>query len=70
MARRTIELLTDDLDGSDGDGVATVTFALQGTTWEIDLSPENFAQLDQVLQPYMDAGRRVKQPRRRRSGSL
>ncbi|QGJ91609.1 lsr2-like DNA bridging protein [Microbacterium phage Ekko14] len=69
MATRTIELLTDDLDGSDGDDVATVTFGLQGVTWEIDLSAENAAQLDQLLQPYMDAGRRVKRPRRRRSES-
>ncbi|QJD50744.1 Lsr2-like DNA bridging protein [Microbacterium phage PuffyCat] len=69
MATRTIELLSDDLDGSEGD-VETVTFALGSTSWEIDLSADNRAQLDQLLQPYMDAGRRVKRPRRRRSGSL
>ena len=69
MATRTIELMSDDLDGSEGD-VETVEFSLAGTSWEIDLSADNRAQLDQLLQPYINAGRRVKRPRRRRSGSL
>lgn len=41
MAQKTI--LIDDLDG--GPASATVTFALDGTTYEIDLSDDNAAKL-------------------------
>ncbi|QGH78540.1 Lsr2-like DNA bridging protein [Microbacterium phage Kaijohn] len=68
MATRTIELLTDDLDGSEDD-VATITFAHDGAAWEIDLNAEHRAELFTALWPYMEAGRPVKRPRRRRSGS-
>ena len=36
MARKTITTLTDDLDGGPAD--ETVRFALDGRSWEIDLS--------------------------------
>ena len=41
MAQKTV--LIDDLDG--GPASATVTFALDGTTYEIDLSDDNAAKL-------------------------
>jgi hypothetical protein len=45
MARKTLIQLTDDIDGTpmtDGAG-RTVTFALEGTTYEIDLSDAHIA---------------------------
>lgn len=57
MAREVIEKLTDDLDG--GDATETVTFGLDGTSYEIDLSRKNAAGLRKVLDRYVKAGRRT-----------
>ncbi|MFK0231206.1 Lsr2 family protein [Streptomyces sp. NPDC090303] len=57
MAQKTIVLLTDDLDGVEAD--ETVTFALDGKTYEIDLSDANATKLRDILSPYVDAGRKT-----------
>ena len=44
MAQRVNIVLEDDLDGSEAD--ETVTFALDGVTYEIDLNAKNAAALD------------------------
>jgi hypothetical protein len=65
MARRTQVLLTDDLDGTNipaGRG-GTVTFALDGKTYEIDLTSKNGKALRKVLKPYIEAGRSVRTAR-------
>ena len=67
MAREVIEKLTDDLDGGVAD--ETVSFALDGASYEIDLSKKNAAAFRKSLVRYIKAGRRqdVKRstPRRR-----
>ncbi|MFD7257185.1 Lsr2 family protein [Streptomyces sp. NPDC059874] len=70
MAQKVITLLTDDIDG--GEAAETVTFSLDGKTYEIDLSEKNAGKLRKALDPYVNAGR--KQPRaqgtqRKRSGA-
>jgi hypothetical protein len=50
-------VLEDDIDGSDAD--ETVTFALDGTTYEIDLSAKNAAKLRDALAPYIGHARRT-----------
>ncbi len=65
MAQRIEVLLTDDLDGTDipaGKG-ETITFALDGKTYEIDLTNKNVGALRKVLSPYVGAGRRVRTSR-------
>lgn len=57
MARTVQILLEDDLDGSVAD--ETVTFALDGTSYEIDLSKTNAKRLRDALAPYVTAGRKV-----------
>lgn len=57
MAKRTIHMLIDDVDGSDAD--ETVTFALDGGTYEIDLSKKNARRLREALAPYQEAGSRI-----------
>jgi hypothetical protein len=67
MAQREQILLTDDLDGREipvGKG-QTVTFALDGVSYEIDLANKNAAALRKALSPYVSAGRRVKTSRAR-----
>lgn len=65
MAQRVQVQLTDDLDGTDipsGKG-ETMTFALDGQTYEIDLTNKNAGALRKALSPYVGAGRRVKTSR-------
>jgi hypothetical protein len=67
VAKQTITKLIDDMDDTDAD--ETVRFGLDGNQYEIDLSTKNAAKLRQVLQPYVDAGKRVRgaaAPARRR----
>ena len=56
MAREVIEKLVDDLDG--GDAAETVTFGLDGATYEIDLSKKNAAAFRKSLARYVSAARR------------
>lgn len=60
MAKKilTIVELTDDLDGGKAD--QTVTFALQGVSYEIDLSKKNASAFEKALKPYVDAARKMK----------
>lgn len=75
MAARTIVVRVDDLDGSNlGEGGQTISLAYQGAEYQLDLSEDNAAQLEAVLQPYLSAARRVGGRRRsdgqRRASSL
>jgi hypothetical protein len=55
MAKTVIVKLTDDIDGGDAD--ETVHFALDGKTYEIDLSTANAATLRQAFKPFIEKGR-------------
>ena len=50
MAQKVQVLLVDDLDGGEAD--ETVTFALDGKTYEIDLTTSNADKLRSALEPY------------------
>ena len=56
MAQQVQTRLVDDLDGSEAD--ETVTFALAGRQYEIDLSGENAARLRDSLASFVAAARR------------
>ncbi|WP_069171496.1 histone-like nucleoid-structuring protein Lsr2 [Streptomyces griseus] len=56
MAQRVVVSLSDDIDG--GEAAETVTFALDGKWYEIDLNPANAKKLRKALAPYMAAGRK------------
>lgn len=56
MAQRTTIVLIDDIDG--GDAAETITFALDGVTYEIDLSEENAAALRDDFARWVGAARR------------
>ncbi|MFQ6486203.1 histone-like nucleoid-structuring protein Lsr2 [Brachybacterium epidermidis] len=57
MARKTQIILTDDVDGSKAAG--TVSFALDGVAYEIDLNDDNAQQLRDQLSVWTDKARRV-----------
>ena len=61
MAQKVVVQLVDDLDGSpieDGSG-STVSFAIDGTNYEIDLSDDHASEFRDALSPYLQAARRV-----------
>jgi hypothetical protein len=57
VAKETFTRLIDDLDG----GVAheTVTFGIDGSTYQIDLSSKHAKKLRADLAPYIESGSRV-----------
>lgn len=61
MAQRVITQLVDDIDGKElkeGDG-ETLTFSLDGTSYELDLSHKNADKFRGLFQDYIAAGRKV-----------
>ena len=57
MAQKVNIVLVDDLDGSEA--TETVTFGLDGTTYEIDLNDANAASLREALSGYVGHARKV-----------
>jgi len=58
MASKTITTLVDDLDGSKAE--ETLAFALDGASYEIDLSKEHAEALREALDPYIASAREAK----------
>jgi hypothetical protein len=56
MAQKVQVLLVDDLDG--GEASETVSFSLDGTAYEIDLSADNAGKLRKDFAQYIDHARR------------
>lgn len=57
MAQTVQIIMTDDIDG--GEATETVTFAIDGHGYEIDLNEDNAAALREMLAPYRKAGRKA-----------
>lgn len=57
MAQREIVTLIDDLDGSEASD--TLTFGLDGKSYEVDLSDDNAARLRESLAPFVEKARRA-----------
>ena len=70
MTQRTIILLVDDIDGSEG--AETLRFGVDGKSYEIDLSSENADRFRAAVEPWVQSARRVASSGRARksSGSL
>jgi hypothetical protein len=57
MAKRTQVILIDDLDGGQAD--ETLSFGLDGSSYEIDLSSKNAAALRDAMASYVGAAHRL-----------
>jgi hypothetical protein len=57
MAQKIRTLVIDDLDGSEAD--VTVSFALDGAHYDIDLNESHARELRTILARYTGAGRKV-----------
>lgn len=56
MAKKTIVEWVDDIDGTAA--AETVTFTIDGSSYEIDLSEKNAEKLRAAMSGWIDAGRR------------
>ena len=64
MAQKVHIVLEDDLDGSDA--TQTVSFGLDGTSYEIDLNDTHAHTLREVLAPYLGHARKASGARKGR----
>jgi hypothetical protein len=60
MAQTIVVQLIDDIDGGEAD--ETVSFALDGKAYEIELNKKNAANLRKTLAPYIEKGRTAGRP--------
>ena len=67
MAQKVNIVLVDDLDGTEA--TETVTFGLDGTTYEIDHNDANAASLREALSGYVGHARKVTGARRGRKSA-
>ncbi|MFC6885926.1 MULTISPECIES: histone-like nucleoid-structuring protein Lsr2 [Actinomadura] len=61
MAQKVQVSLVDDLDG--GTAAETVSFALDGRSYEIDLSKKNAKKLRAAVAPFKDRARKARSSR-------
>ena len=59
MAQKVQVLLVCDLHDNDTEGTETVSFALDGAAYEIDVCDKHGAALRDAFAPYVGAGRRA-----------
>lgn len=58
MTQKVQILLEDDIDGTEA--TQSITFGLDGTTYEIDLNDKNAERLRKALAKFVEHGRRVR----------
>ena len=68
MAQKVQVIKTDDLENDDVPADETISFALDGTTYEIDLSEKNAAEMRDAFSRYVQAARKVNRGSGRASG--
>jgi hypothetical protein len=59
MAQKVLVQLVDDLDGTSSTDIATVTFGLDGVSYEIDLNEGNATNLREHLSEFITSARRT-----------
>jgi hypothetical protein len=59
MAQKVLVQLVDDLDGTSSTDIATVTFGLDGVSYEIDLNGDNASNLREHLAEFIGSARRT-----------
>jgi nucleoid-associated protein Lsr2 len=59
MAQKTVVIRADDIDGTEGDDVVSVSFSFDGADWEIDLGPDNKDTFQKVMADWTAHARRV-----------
>lgn len=65
VAQKVQVILVDDLDGGGAD--ETVSFSLDGVSYEIDLTTDNATQLREAFAPWVGHARKVGRPASRQT---
>lgn len=65
MAQREEVILIDDIDGTEG--ADTISFSVNGTSYELELAAKNQAKFDKALAPFIDNARRIPKTRKTRT---
>jgi hypothetical protein len=60
MARKTIEKIYSDMSGEEVEGGSATYFALDGTSYEIDLTDAERKSLIEALEPYVAVARKAR----------
>lgn len=68
MATKQVTVLVDDFDG-ESEAAETIEFALDGVTYEVDVTEEHAAELRDFLAHYIGVGRRTGGRKKRRAGA-
>ena len=58
MAQKVIREFIDDIDGSEAE--RTFTFAVEGTSYEIDLSSQNIKEFNEAIAGFVESARKIK----------
>jgi hypothetical protein len=53
MAKRTVTVMTDDIDGSEA--TQSIDFSYRGKSYSIDLNDQHAEELDEMMAPYISA---------------
>ncbi|HEX3721640.1 MAG TPA: Lsr2 family protein [Nitrolancea sp.] len=61
MARETVVILKDDIDGSEA--VESITFSIRGHSYEIDLNEKNVAAFERSFAKWIAVARRTSRAR-------
>jgi hypothetical protein len=59
MSQKTIVQFFDDLDGTSTEDIQTISFALDGVEYEIDLSGDNASKLRDNFTAFIESARRT-----------
>ncbi|MFW8744818.1 histone-like nucleoid-structuring protein Lsr2 [Mesorhizobium japonicum] len=69
VAKKQITILTDDLTGEEAPDAKTISFAIDGVSYEIDLGEASRQEFERALSPYVSAARKTRSARRGLSAS-
>jgi len=53
MAKRTVTVMTDDIDGSEAS--QSIDFSYRGKSYSVDLNDKHAEELDEMMAPYISA---------------
>ncbi|MGW8329857.1 histone-like nucleoid-structuring protein Lsr2 [Streptomyces sp. NPDC055897] len=60
MAQKIVTIYTDDLTGEESTEAATHQIVIDGVAYEVDLAPDSYDKLMEAVNPFLQAGRRVR----------
>ncbi|MGW1867978.1 histone-like nucleoid-structuring protein Lsr2 [Streptomyces mauvecolor] len=60
MAQKIVTIYTDDLTGEESTEAATHQIVIDGVAYEVDLGPDSYDKLMEAVNPFLQAGRRVR----------